>query len=123
MCQSINVPATALNYWTEPSPCQPSKGILQVRVKYWNAWPYALSSTALNADYRMAAQRSCMNGDVGWLVGTGAGTATGAYPPGDTDTALYGCMGHWFSGSWGDSGADNYVTSLKSIMASKPWPH
>jgi autotransporter family porin len=120
-CHSLNVAPSALNYWSEASPCKPSKGILQAKMLYWNAWPYSLSSTALNADYRMAAQRSCMNGDLSWMKGTSG--AFGAYPPSDTTTALYGCMGHWFSGSWGDSGAVNYVNNLKSILAKQGWPH
>jgi len=122
-CHSLSVMPGALNYWMEASPCKPSKGILQEKMLYWNSWPYALSSTPLNADYRMAAQRSCMNGDIPWLVGMGAGGAYGTYPPGDTNTALYGCMGHWFSGGWGDAGAVMYVTNLMSILASMPWPH
>ena len=122
-CHSQNLPVSALNYWSEPSPCKASKGILQSKMIYWNAWPYAVTSTALNADYRMAAQRSCMNGDVTWMNTNGAGSAYGAYPPTDTDTALYGCMGHWYSGAWGDSGAVSYVTNLKAILSNRGWPH
>jgi len=122
-CHSGSVPMGALNYWSEASPCKPSKGILQEKMLYWNSWPYALSSTPLNADYRMAAQRACMNGDIPWLVGMGAGGAYGTYPPTDTNTALDGCMGHWFSGGWGDSGAVGYVSTLNMILANKSWPH
>jgi hypothetical protein len=64
-----------------------------------------------------------MNGDISWLIGSGTNPTYGKYPPTDTDTALYGCMGHWFSGDWGGSGAVNYVTTLKSILANKGWPH
>ncbi len=122
----------AANYWVaatdDPSSqttggtCCPTKGIPQVGYTYWYAYPYGVSSTALNADYRMAAQRSCMNGDVTWLAGTNGGSGTfGAYPPTDTDIALYGCMGHWYSGSWNDSGGVSYVTQLQKLLAQKAW--
>src|SRR5258707_11580174 len=64
VCHSRNVPTTALNYWSEASPCHPSKGILQIKLIFYNAFPYAETSTALNADYRLARQRTCMNCDI-----------------------------------------------------------
>jgi hypothetical protein len=128
--------SSAANYWvaatddpstqTHGGTCCPTKGILQVGVQYWYANPYAVSSTALNADYRMAAERSCMNGDISWLHGTNGGAGSGsldfgAYPPTSTDTALYGCMGHWYSGSWNDSNSLGYVTQLQRLLAEKEW--
>jgi hypothetical protein len=120
-CASSNVQPGALNYWSEPSPCFRSKGLLQASMHSWNGWPYAHTSTAFNADFRGAAQRSCMNGDLLWLRGKGAGGTYGTYPPSDTNTALYGCMGHWFSGGWGDAGFLNYISRLQSILANKGW--
>ncbi len=122
VCHSRNVPTTALNYWSEASPCSPSKGILQIKLIFFNAFPYAETSTALNADYRMARQRTCMNGDISWLNGQ-TSADWGTYPPSTTDGALYGCMGQWFSGGWGDSGAVNYVQQLRTILANRSWPH
>jgi autotransporter family porin len=122
----------AANYWvaatddpssqTQGGTCCPTKGILQVGFAYWYAYPYGVSSTAVNADYRMAAQRACMNGDIKWLDGTNGGAgAYGAYPPTDTNTALYGCMGHWDSGSWNDSGGVQYATQLQKLLGQKAW--
>ena len=124
--------ASAANYWvaatddpssqTQGGTCCPTKGILQVGFPYWYAYPYGVSSTALNADYRMAAERACMNGDVTWLDGTNGGSGSfGTYPPTDTNTALYGCMGHWYSGSWNDSGAVQYVTQLQTLLGQQAW--
>ena len=45
VCHSRNVPTTALNYWSEASPCNPSKGILQIKLIFFNAFPYAETST------------------------------------------------------------------------------
>lgn len=122
----------AANYWvaatddpssqTQGGTCCPTKGILQVGYPYWYAYPYGVSSTALNADYRMAAQRACMNGDITWLKGTNGGSGTfGAYPPTDPNTALYGCMGHWYSGTWNDSGGGQYASQLQTLLGQKAW--
>jgi autotransporter family porin len=119
-CHSANVPMTALNYWSDPSPCQPSRGILQCRLTYFNLYPYADTSTALNADYRMARQRICMEGGIPWFVGSNT-TDWGSYPPASTDNALYGCMNAWFSGQWVND-ANSYVMNLKMILANRPWP-
>ena len=34
----------------------------------------------------------------------------------------WGCVGVWFSGSWGH-GYDNYVAQVKAIYNAKPWRH
>jgi autotransporter family porin len=120
-CHSANVPVGAPNYWSDPSPCQPSRGILQCRLTYFNLYPYADTSTALNADYRMARQRICMDGGIPWFANADT-TDWGAYPPSTTDDALYGCMNSWFSGGWVND-ANNYVAHLKSILAARSWPH
>ena len=122
--------SSAGNYWDgagDGGTCCPTKGILQVGLSYWYANPYAVSSTALNADYRMAAERSCMNGDITWLVGTNGGAGTGSldfgtYPPTVTTTALYGCMGHWYSRKLERlGGGSQYVTQLQNLLAQKAW--
>ena len=54
----------------------------------------------------------------------GAGTGSedvGTYPPTTTDTALYGCMGHWNSGSWNDSAALAYVQRLQMLTTQQAW--
>jgi autotransporter family porin len=120
-CHSANVAVGAPNYWADPSPCQPSRGILQCRLTYFNLYPYSDSSTALNADYRMARQRICMDGGIPWFASLET-TDWGKYPPSDTDAALYGCMNAWYSGSWVND-SNNYVNNLKTILAAKSWPH
>jgi hypothetical protein len=135
--QGTAPPATsAANYWvaatddptsqTQGGTCCPTKGLLQLGYPYWYAYPYGVTSSALNADYRGAAQRACMNGDIAWLVGTdqGAGSGSedvGTYPPTTTDTALDGCMGHWNSGSWNDSAALAYVQRLQMLTTQQAW--
>jgi hypothetical protein len=106
----------AMNHWTDPSPCQPARGIFLVSLTYFHANPYADTSTALNADYRMARQRACMNGEIPWLSKTAAD-----YPPTNTDDALWGCIGQW---SGGDFDANNvHVQRVKQVLVDKPYPH
>jgi hypothetical protein len=95
--------------------CYQTDGILQTKFFDYNLWPTGETSTAFNADFRMAYQRACMNGDILYLVGQNG------YPSTDTDTMLWGCMGQWFSGNWLDAGAQNYISDVQSILASKPW--
>jgi autotransporter family porin len=111
-----------MNYWSEASPCEPSKGLLQLKLVYYNVAPYAATSTALNVDFTYGSIRACMNGDQSYLTTT-TNTAFGPYPPTTTDNALWGCIGRHFSGAWGDSGAVDYVNRVKSILANKGWPH
>ena len=89
VCHSRNVPSSALNYWSEPSPCKPSKGLFQLKLVFMNAAPYASTSSALNADVAMGIMRACMNGDTSFLATTSA-TPFGPYPPTTTDNALWG---------------------------------
>ena len=37
------------------------------------------------------------------------------------DYAVWGCVGSWYSGGWYDSGAQNYINSVKSWLAAKTW--
>lgn len=122
VCHSRNVAAGALNYWSEASPCKPSKGLLQVKLVYFNASPYAATSTAFNVDFTYGSIRACMNGDQSYLK-TSTKTVFGSYPPTTTDDALWGCVGRHFSGSWGDSGAAAYVEKVKGIVEKQGWPH
>jgi autotransporter family porin len=120
-CASRNVASGALNYWSEPAPCYQTKGILGIRLIYTNAWPFASTSTPLNADEGLAELRSCMNGNVSYLDTSSAGTF-GPYPATDPTQALWGCVGERDSGHWGDSGAVMYVQSVQSVLASRSWP-
>jgi hypothetical protein len=91
-----------------------SVGILQVKganipATQPGTWPYAYESTAWNLDYALSVRRACFEGKVTWL-GNG-------YHAGDE----WGCIGYWFSGHWYDSGAQNYITSVKAHMANKDW--
>lgn len=91
-----------------------SVGIMQVKgadipPDWPGTWPYAYESTAWNVDYALSVRRACFEGKVTWL-GNG-------YKAGDE----WGCIGFWFSGRWYDTGAQNYISAVKSDMANKTW--
>lgn len=97
----------------ETNGCQ-SVGLLQIKSgnippTHPGTWPYAHTSTAFNVDYTLALRRACFDGKETWLGGN--------YAAGDE----WGCIGRWFSGSWHDSGAEQYIAGVKQHLAGKDW--
>jgi hypothetical protein len=94
-----------------------SVGILQIKgadipATHPGTWPAAWTSTAFNVDYTLAVRRLCYEGKETWLR-----TRNPSYAAGD----LWGCIGRWFSGSWHDPGANQYIQKVQSTLASKTW--
>ncbi|HVN13166.1 MAG TPA: hypothetical protein VMT69_13810 [Kineosporiaceae bacterium] len=84
-----------------------SFGILQIKVsEHLGTWPWARDSTAYNVDYVLARRRACYEG---W-------TYDGPVSRGD----LWGCIGMWYSGTYGSGYAD-YVASVRHAFATRPW--
>ena len=90
-------------------PCPTSFGILQVKW-YFNpgSYPLVIESSAFHLDFAGAKLRGCFDG----LKHIGEG-----YPPGD----LWGCLGNWWSGGWGDEGARRYLDRVRAAYEEKPW--
>ncbi|MGI8419214.1 MAG: hypothetical protein ACR2LN_01065 [Candidatus Levyibacteriota bacterium] len=93
--------------------CQ-SIGLLQIKganipPTHPGTYPYGRNSTAFAVDYALAIRRACFEGKETWL-GTG-------YAAGDE----WGCIGRWYSGKWHDSGAEQYITRVKSYLTAKTW--
>jgi autotransporter family porin len=91
-------------------------GLMQIKTQLAggdNGWPgtfpLARDSTPFNADYYGRAFRSCYDGRESWLGG--------GYRSGDG----WGCVGCWFSGDWHDSGAEEYISSVKQFLADRDW--
>jgi hypothetical protein len=103
------------------SGCWQSYGILSVKLFDFNAYPEAITSTAFNADFRMAYQRACMNGDISYLADQAPTSGYPTYPNGTATQMLWGCMGDWYSGNWYDSGALQYISQIQDYVASQPW--
>lgn len=77
--------------------------------------------TAFAADYKLAYQRACMDGSIGYL---NQDTPTAGYPTyasASGDERLWGCVGDWFSGNWYDSGALSYIQEVQGYLSAKTW--
>jgi hypothetical protein len=92
-----------------------------MKMMSFNAWPMAWDSTAFNLDFRGAYWRACMNGDVAYYYDDVPSPGYPVYPAGTTDQMMWGCMGSWYSGSWYDSGALEYIAELQAWDSSQPW--
>jgi hypothetical protein len=102
--------ATLCSNIGKTAPCYQSYGILQIKGTIrTGTYPTSQNSTAFNADWSRAYLRSCYEGYFTWLGGT--------YAAGD----LWGCIGQYFSGSWYDAGAVDYINNVKNYYATKPW--
>jgi hypothetical protein len=106
-----------------------SYGLFQIKNAYcsgspaWGGYPYTAQYSALNADFYGAYLRSCVDGDFydggSWLYG--GQTIAQIIAAKGLDYAVWGCVGSWFSGSWYDSGGQNYSNSVKSHLANRDW--
>lgn len=107
---SVCVPGRGIGADGRPGQCPESIGLLQLRYQYWGAsFPGAITSSAFNLDYALAARRSCFEGRETWLGGS--------YAAGD----LWGCMGLWFSGQWHTAEAETYIAAVKDYLARRVW--
>jgi hypothetical protein len=108
-----------------------SYGLFQIKNKYcsgswaWGGYPYTANATALNADFYAAYIRSCLDNDFydggPWLYG--GRTIAQIISTNGFDYAVWGCVGSWYSGSWYDSGARNYISSVQNHLAREDWLH
>jgi hypothetical protein len=93
------------------APCWQSYGILQVKgTVHEGTYSMSQRSTAFNADYSLAWLRACYEGAFADWMG-------GGYRAGN----MWGCVGAWYSGSWLDSGAQQYITSVQSHLRNRTW--
>lgn len=98
-----------------PGECPESWGLLQVRYPYNQpAFPYAITSSAFNADWAYSSWRSCFEGDLTWLNTVERGSD---YAAGDA----WGCFGTWFSGRWYTQGAKDYIARVQGTLAERTW--
>jgi hypothetical protein len=106
-----------------------SYGILQIKNRYcdgtlaWGGYPQTYKSTAENVDFYAMERRACYDGDWydggAWLYnGQTVDQVAAAH---SWDYVMWGCVGEWFSGNWYDSGAQNYISGVKTYLANKDW--
>ncbi len=100
------------------SSCYQSYGILQIKYTYFQSeWPMSRNDTAFNADFVYGWLRNCYEGWVDYLYQATPVSGYPRYHAGD----IWGCLGFWFSGTWYDQGAINYINVTKGYYAQKPW--
>ena len=89
----------------------------------WGGMPDIQLSTALAVDFYAARLRSCYNGDFydggSWLYG--GQTVRQIAAAHGWPYVLWGCVGSWYSGSWYDSGAVNYINAVQTALAQRTW--
>jgi hypothetical protein len=98
--------------------CYQSYGILQIKYYYFkSAWPMNRDDTAFNAEYVYGILRACYEG---WTTYLRNATPLAGYAPyhaGD----IWGCLGRWYSGTWYNQGAVDYIQEVKTALADKTW--
>ena len=82
---------------------------------------YSHLSTSFDADYKLAQQRACFEGQIDYLRSRTPSPGYPAYPNGTVDQMLWGCIGQWYSGSWYDSGAISYIQQVKQYLSDQTW--
>lgn len=97
-----------------------SVGIMQVRSAnldpvFPGVWPESWKSTALNIDYALAVKRACFEGYEVWLQDQP--DARAPYDSGDE----WGCMGRWFSGTWYNDPANDYLEEVQRRLEERAW--
>jgi hypothetical protein len=115
------------DYYTKhPGDNGESFGLSQIRVKYYPGFSgsatdggSAASSMSLNADFYGYIIRDDMNGCEKWLVDYDS--AGHRYPPTDTQDALWGAVGRWYSGEWWRSSSDSYRATVQKHLTDKDW--
>lgn len=99
------------------SQCAQSYGIMQVKASdYLGTFPDSHTSTAFDIDYKLAYQRACFEGKIGYLS-----QRSSNYPNGDQNNMLWGCVDQWNTGTWWNGSNDRYLTEVTGELANKPW--
>jgi hypothetical protein len=105
-----------------PSTCR-AVAVSQNTAKVNDPDCYSHSSTAFNADYKLAQQRACFEGGIDYLSER---VPMAGYPPyrnGTSDQMMWGCVGWWYSGGWYDAGAVTYIHQVQVYLKAQPWLH
>jgi hypothetical protein len=82
---------------------------------------YSYLMTAFAADYKLAQQRACFEGQVSYLTSDTPSSGYPTYPNGTSDQMMWGCVGWWYSGHWYDSGALNYISQVQGYLSAETW--
>ncbi|HUX86496.1 MAG TPA: Ig-like domain-containing protein [Chloroflexota bacterium] len=104
-------------YTSDGTGCYLSYGIVQVKSSdYGGTFPSSQQSTAFAIDYKLAYQRACYEGQIGYLS-----SRSSDYPSSNADDMLWGCVDQWYSGTWWNGSDDGYLSDIQGYITSKPW--
>jgi hypothetical protein len=103
-----------------PSTCE-SVASSQNTADVTNPDCYSYLSTAFAADYKLAQQRACFEGQIDYLASETPPSGYPAYPNGSPEEMMWGCVGWWYSGHWFDSGALNYISQVQGYLSAQTW--
>jgi hypothetical protein len=119
--QPLTPPFDALLNFDCTNCCWQSWSIMQTKIYYaWMTWPMIKDSTAFAVDYRLADQRSCMNGYYHSFF-EGRGTYSEDIDGRNLDRILWGCIGMHYSGDWYDRDAHEYITDVRGDLDHRRW--
>jgi hypothetical protein len=97
--------------------CDLTYGILQIKsTDFSGTFPDSQNSTAFTVDYKLAYQRACFEGRIGYLS-----NRSSDYPSSDQNDMLWGCVDQWYTGTWWNGSDDKYLSETRSELAQKPW--
>jgi Bacterial Ig domain len=82
---------------------------------------YSYNSTAFAADYKLAQQRACFEGQVSYLTSDTPSSGYPTYPNGTSEQMMWGCVGWWYSGHWYDSGSLSYISQVQGYLSDQTW--
>ena len=102
-----------------PSTCE-SVASSQNTSDVTNSDCYSYLSTAFDADYKLAQQRACFEGQISYMIGESP-AGYPSYPNGTPDQMMWGCVGWWYSGHWYDSGALTYISQVQGYLSAQTW--
>jgi Bacterial Ig domain len=102
-----------------PSTCE-AVASSQSTSEVTNSNCYSYLSTAFDADYKLAQQRACFEGQVSYMIGESP-AGYPSYPNGTPEQMMWGCVGWWFSGHWYDSGAITYISQVQGFLSDQTW--
>ena len=103
-----------------PSSCE-SVASSQNTANVTNPDCYSYLSTAFAADYKLAQQRACFEGEISYLTSETPPSGYPSYPNGTSEQMMWGCVGWWFSGHWYDSSALNYISEVQGYLTAQTW--
>lgn len=98
--------------------CYQSYGILQMKYSSMpSAWPMSRDATAFNADFTYGWIRNCYEGWTTYLNDRQPLPGYPKYHAGD----IWGCVGYWYSGTWYDKLAIDYIQRVKARYEKQEW--